>query len=81
MHLMTVIIRSYHPFGWRGAVAGMTPTPFHATPGPGWLADPSRDRLAIPITPHGQSGTPRRFPRSEASPVRKLHLRPYLARA
>jgi hypothetical protein len=66
MHLMTVIIRSYHPFGWRGAVAGMTPTPFHATPGPGWLADPSRDRLAIPITPHGQSGTP------EGSRGRKL---------
>jgi hypothetical protein len=68
MHLMTVIIRSYHPLGWRGAVAGMTPTSFlHATPSP----DGSRLVAVIGLQSRSllpASQAPRRSRRCEASP-------------
>jgi len=68
MHLTTVIIRSYHPFGWWGAVAGMKPTSFLQCDPEPWMAGrpvaviglQSRSLLAA-------SQAPGRFPRSKAS--------------
>lgn len=53
MHLMIVIIRSYHSLGWRPG-AGIGPPPSSMRPqSPGWKPTGRGDRLAIPITARG----------------------------